>query len=76
MDREVKIGDCIRIELDGQIMELNIIDVLRKDMASNSITASSPLAQEILGRGCGEIVEFKSPSGLKSCRILEIVSYK
>ena len=73
MDREVKIGDCIKIELDGQIMELNIIDVLQKDMASNSITASSPLAQEVLGRRCGEMIEFKSPSGLKCCRILEII---
>ncbi|MFA6421847.1 MAG: GreA/GreB family elongation factor [Candidatus Buchananbacteria bacterium] len=74
MDREIKIGDCIRIELDGQIMELNIIDVLQKDMAYNAITASSPLAQVVLGMQRGETVEFKSPSGLKCCRILEIIS--
>jgi len=72
--QKIKIGDRIKADLNGRLMELRIVESLRHNAGVECVPASSPLAQAILGGNCGETLQYQSSKGPLYCRIMEVVS--
>lgn len=69
----VKFGSLVRIEKDdGGESDYRIVGVDEADIAAGKISYISPLARVLTGRRVGDIIEFKTPSGLKKFKIQNI----
>lgn len=73
LDR-VRLGVKVVLEnLDkGSIVEYSIVDSVEADPSVRKISFESPLAQALIGRTRGEVVEVKVPAGIVRYRIVDI----
>ncbi len=70
----VRLGVKVVLEnLDkGSIVEYSIVDSVEADPSVRKISFESPLAQALIGRTRGEVVEVKVPAGIVRYRIVDI----
>lgn len=70
----VRLGVRVVLEnLDkGKIVEYSIVDSVEADPSAQKISFESPLAQALIGRTRGEVVEVKVPAGVVRYRIVDI----
>jgi transcription elongation factor GreA len=69
-------ADIIDIsKLDGETQEnvtYHIVGEYEADITKKRVSIASPLAKALIGKSVGDVVEFTTPSGLKSYEVLEI----
>lgn len=70
----VRLGVRVVLEnLDkGKVVEYSIVDSVEADPSLQKISFESPLAQALIGRTRGEVVEVKVPAGIVRYRIVDI----
>jgi transcription elongation factor GreA len=56
----------------GQEQEFILVSSVEADASQGQLSVSSPLGRALLGRGPGECIQFQTPGGLRSYRILDI----
>lgn len=71
---KVSIGNKVKIEYveDKETEEYSIVGSKEADPFNNRISNESPIAQAIIGKKVGDIVNVASPSGEYQVKILEI----
>ena len=71
---KVSIGNKVKIEYveDKETEEYSIVGSKEADPFNNKISNESPIAQAIIGKKAGDIVNVASPSGEYQVKILEI----
>lgn len=71
---KVSIGNTVKIEYieDKETEEYSIVGSKEADPFNNKISNESPIAQAIMGKKAGDIVNVASPSGEYQVKILEI----
>ncbi len=69
---EVSVGDKVTMEIEGDKEVYEIVGVNESDPASGKISCESPIANSLLGHKVNDRVEFPTPDGKLSCKILKI----
>ncbi len=71
---KVQIFNKVKIKNKGNnaIMEYMIVSESEADLKTGKISVNTPIAQGLLGKTVGQVVEIKVPSGKISFEILEI----
>lgn len=73
MDNAVTIGSKIKIKVNGQMQELQIVGSADVNIRNGKISYLSPIGEAVLGRRVGERFIIDLPNGKKvNCQILEI----
>lgn len=62
----------IRNRTSGVIMEYQLVPETEANLKEGKIAATSPIAQGIMGKGVGDVVEVKVPAGVIPFEIIEI----
>ncbi|MFZ2286517.1 MAG: transcription elongation factor GreA [Bacteroidales bacterium] len=62
----------IRNKTSGVIMEYQLVPETEANLKEGKIAATSPIAQGIMGKGVGDVVEVKVPAGVIPFEIIEI----
>ena len=71
-DSIVKIGDKVKVILDGAVRDLEIVDIPDIDTKKGKISFLSPIAQAILGKKYPNRVMVKTPNGKTiECRLMK-----
>ena len=71
--KKIGLNSRVKIDIDGTIMEIQIVGVVDANPLENKYATNSPLAQSILGLKEGETTTLKTPNGqTKKITILEI----
>lgn len=68
----VVIGSTVKIEMDDEIDEFQIVGRVEADPAKKRISNESPLGLSLLGAKKGEEVEVTTPIVKYKCKVLEI----
>lgn len=63
MSQEVTIGSKIKVKLNGEIKELEIVGSADVNVFNGKISYLSPIGEALLGRKVGEVFKIKLPSG-------------
>ena len=67
----VKIGDKVKVILDGAVQDLEIVEVPNANPALGKISFLSPVARAILGKRYPSRVVVKAPNGrMIECRLM------
>lgn len=69
LDSRVRIQDL----KTGEESSYTLVMPHEADMASGAIAITAPLGRAMLGRKTGDILQFKTPGGLRRVRIVEIL---
>jgi len=73
MDKEITIGSKIKVELNGNVKNLEIVGSADVDANCGRISYLSPIGSALLGRQIGEILKVKLATGkIIKCKIIEI----
>ena len=64
----IKVGDTIRLEYNGAIMEL----MLRKEFCGDGVTVNSPIGQKLIGKKTGDKFQAYTPDGIVEVEILGV----
>jgi len=64
----VKVGDTIRLEYNGAIMELK----LREEVCGDGVTVNSPIGQKLIGKKTGDKFQAYTPGGIAEVKILGV----
>ena len=62
----------IRNKVSGVIMEYQLVPETEANLKEGKIAATSPIAQGIMGKEVGDVVEVKVPAGIIPFEIIEI----
>ncbi len=62
----------IRNKVSGVIMEYQLVPETEANLKEGKIAATSPIAQGIMGKKVGDVVEVKVPAGIIPFEIIEI----
>lgn len=57
---------------DGSKKTVKLVGIDEADLAHNKISWTSPLAKALLKSSAGEIIEFRTPSGKESVKVLSV----
>lgn len=70
----VRLGARVVLENinQGKVVEYRIVDSVEADPSACKISFESPLAQALIGRTKGEVVEVKVPAGIVRYRIVDV----
>uniref|UniRef100_A0A832E208 Transcription elongation factor GreA n=1 Tax=candidate division WWE3 bacterium TaxID=2053526 RepID=A0A832E208_UNCKA len=68
----VRVGSRVRVHLDGNEQEFQIVGAPEANPADGKISHESPLGQALLGKKVGEKVEINAPVGKLVYHVLEI----
>ncbi|NIT04528.1 transcription elongation factor GreA [Candidatus Saccharibacteria bacterium] len=69
---EIAIGSTVKVHLDGNEQEFQVVGAHEADPAAGKISHESPLGQALLGRKVGEEIKVEAPVGNLTYHILEI----
>ncbi|MGQ9620217.1 MAG: transcription elongation factor GreA [Bacteroidales bacterium] len=64
----------VRNRLNNRVMEYQIVPESEADLKLNKIAVNSPIAQGLIGKKVGEMVEIKVPSGVIPFEIISITA--
>ncbi|HZE61505.1 MAG TPA: transcription elongation factor GreA [Burkholderiales bacterium] len=65
-------GATVDIETDGETATWQIVGEDEADIKAHRISYSSPIGKALIGKESGEIVEVKTPGGLKRYEIIDV----
>ncbi len=68
----VMVGTEIVCDMNGKEKKYHIVGASEADPTLGKISNASPIAQSLLGRRVGEVVDITTPSGKMQCKILKI----
>jgi len=68
----VAVGHTVDIDCAGKKETYQIVGENESDPVSGKISATSPIAQAILGKRNQEMVKIKIPAGIKECKVVKI----
>lgn len=68
----IVIGSTVKIDMDGEIDEFQIVGRVEADPAKKRISNESPLGTALLGAKKGEEVEVTTPIVRYKCKVLEV----
>ena len=68
----VQVGSKVRVHLDGNEQEFQIVGAPEANPINGKISHESPLGQALLGKKVGEKVEITAPAGNLTYHVLEI----
>ena len=70
----VNIGSTVSLEYEGddEVEEYRIVGSQEADPFNNKISNESPIAQAILNKKAGDVVEVTSPDGVYKVKIVEV----
>ena len=57
---------------NGAVMTYTLVSDSEADLKANKIAVSTPIAQGLMGKKVGDVVEIKVPAGMMSFEILDI----
>lgn len=69
---KVAVGSTVKVHLDGEEQEFQIVSAVEADPTSGKISHESPLGQSLIGKKVGEKIEVEAPAGKLIYHILEI----
>ena len=71
---DIKFGATVEIEDDesGEKQQYQIVGEYESDIENKKLSISSPLAKGLIGKTKDDVVEIKSPKGIKSYTILSV----
>lgn len=69
---EVGMGSTVKVEMDGDKMEYEIVGSTEVDPIAGKISSDSPIGSALLGKKAGEKVVANTPSGPIELRIVSI----
>ncbi len=69
---QVSIGSRVRIHLEGEDMEYEIVGATEADPLANKISHESPLGQALIGRKVGDRIVVEAPVGDLTYTIIEV----
>jgi transcription elongation factor GreA len=73
-DSKVQLGSRVLLkDGDGKTKEFQVVGTVEADPLSGKISDDSPIGQALLGKKEGEAVEIKTPAGLTSYSIADIL---
>ncbi len=70
---EIGVGCRVRVHLEDQDQEFQIVGAPEADPSSGKISHESPLGQALLGKKVGEKIEVDAPVGKLIYKILDII---
>jgi transcription elongation factor GreA len=62
----------IHNKINNRVMEYLLVSESEADIKSNKLSINTPIAQGLLGKKVGDVVEIKVPSGIVPFEIIEI----
>ena len=65
-------GATVDIETDGETATWQIVGEDEADIKAHRISYSSPIGKALIGKESGEIVEVKTPGGIKRYEIIDV----
>lgn len=68
----ITVGHTVDLDCAGKKETYQIVGENESDPLSGKISATSPIAQAILGKKLKEMVTIKIPAGTKECRVVKI----
>lgn len=68
----VAVGTEIICHINGKEKKYHIVGAAEADPATGKISNASPIAQSLLGRRVGDVVDITTPAGKMQCKILKI----
>lgn len=68
----IQVGSTVKVHLDGNEREFQIVGVPEADPSDGKISHESPLGQALLGKKVGDQVEIEAPAGKLTYHVLEI----
>lgn len=72
-EKKIEIGVKVKVHLEGQDQEFQIVGAPEADPISGKISHESPLGQALLGKKVGEKIKVTTPAGQVTYKILEII---
>lgn len=69
---EVTVGSKVKVHVDGDEMELQIVGEMESNPAERKVSHSSPIGSALVGKKVGEKVEVEAPIGSVVYTILSI----
>lgn len=69
---KIGIGTKVRLKISGVEKEVEIVGSTEADPEHGKISVESPLGKELINKKKNDIVKIKTPSGIKTVKILEI----
>lgn len=72
-EKKVEVGAKVKVHLEGQDQEFQIVGALEADPVGGKISHESPLGQALLGKKVGDKIEVETLAGKITYKILEIV---
>lgn len=68
----VGLGCKVKVKIDGNENEYEIVGEFEADPAKKKVSAGSPLGKALIGKKTGEEVEFEAPAGKVVYKIIDI----
>src|SRR3954471_3085926 len=65
-------GATVEVESDGETATWQIVGEDEADIKAGRISYSSPIGKALIGKESGEIVEVKTPGGMKRYEIIDV----
>lgn len=72
-ESEITVGSRVKVHLEGQEQEFEIVGELEADPLRNRISHESPLGKALLGKKVGDKVEVEAPVGRIIYKILNVL---
>jgi len=69
---KISVGSTVRVHLDGNEQEFQIVGAPEADPTVGKISHDSPLGKALLGKEVGDNVEIQAPAGKLIYHVLEI----
>ncbi len=69
---EVAVGHTIDLDCSGKKETYEIVGENESDPINGKISATSPVAQAVLGKKINDTVKIKIPAGVKECKVTKI----
>lgn len=70
---QVNVGSKVKVHIEGQDQEFEIVSELEADPLKNRVSHESPLGKALIGKKIGEKVEVEAPIGKIIYKILNIL---
>ncbi len=69
----IQLGSRVRVQDPDGEAEFTIVGPEESDVAAGLISDQSPLGEALLGHGPGDRVEVRTPGGLRSVTVVDVV---
>lgn len=73
-DSTVTIGSTVEVDDGAQSCQFKIVGKLEANPTDGLVSDESPLGQTLIGKKTGEVIEFETPDGKHSYKILRVKS--